>query len=93
MADRDPRLFPYQIHLSCRTREEFLIRLRALIRPFFPDVIADVRETLEWMVADMNFRRQQTGLESDPVSPEMQKAMALLEDLRAGRIECRRMEL
>lgn len=50
----------------------------------------EVRDTLSWMIEDMNHRRAQTGLNPEPLSPEMQTAMALLEELRAGKIECRR---
>lgn len=56
------------------------------------DVTGEIRDTLSWMIEDMNARRDQgpNGLDPDPLSPEMQKAMQLLEELRAGRIECRR---
>jgi len=54
------------------------------------NVTQDFIDTLDWMTQDMNYRREQTGLEAAPLSPEMQKAEALLADLRAGRIECLR---
>ena len=54
------------------------------------EVTEDIRRTLCWMVEDMKFRREQTGLDGDPVSHEMQIALKLLDDLRAGKIECRR---
>lgn len=56
------------------------------------DVTVEIRDTLAWMVADMNHRREQTGLDGDVKSPEMRMAEQLLDDLRAGRIECRRLD-
>ena len=53
-------------------------------------VTAEILETMEWMIQDMNFRRLQTGLDSDPLSAEMRKAVELRDELRAGTIECRR---
>ena len=40
------------------------------------------------MAADMDFRRQQTGPDGDPLSPEMVVVHELLDDLAAGRIRC-----
>ncbi len=54
------------------------------------DVTQEITTTLTWIVADMNYRREQTGLEGAPLSYEMQVAQKLLDDLRAGRIQCRR---
>jgi hypothetical protein len=54
------------------------------------DVTPEIRDTLAWMVADMNHRREQTGLDGDVKSPEMQVAERLLADLQGDRIECRR---
>jgi hypothetical protein len=54
------------------------------------DVTQEILQTLDWMISDMNFRRAQTELDEDPLSPEMQRALALRDGLRAGRIECRR---
>ena len=45
-----------------------------------------VTETLRWMVADMNFRREQTGMEHEALSPEMMIAMSLLEAFDEGRL-------
>jgi len=56
------------------------------------DVTEQIQVSLEWMAADMDFRRSQTGLESDPLSPEMVLVHKLLEDFAAGRIECIRRE-
>lgn len=55
------------------------------------DATNEVLASMDWMIDDLNFRRQQTGLDSDPLSPEIQKAMAVRDELRAGRIECRRL--
>lgn len=54
------------------------------------EVTQQLAETLYWMIEDMNYRREQTGLEETPRSPEMQLAIELRDDLLAGRIECRR---
>jgi len=56
------------------------------------DVTEQIQVSLDWMAADMDFRRSQTGLESDPLSPEMVLVHKLLEDFAAGRIECIRRE-
>lgn len=52
------------------------------------DVTEEITQTLEWMVADMDFRRRQTGLDSDGQSPQWEMAKALLANLKAGKIEC-----
>lgn len=52
------------------------------------DVTPDIANTLRWMIADMNFRRQQTGMEETPLSPEMQTAQAQLDEMDAGLIQC-----
>ncbi len=62
------------------------------LRPQGRDITAEVRESLRWVVQDLNFRREGTGLDSDPLSPEMQRLVALLADLEAGRILCVRKE-
>lgn len=56
------------------------------------DVTNDVTWALTMMQEDWNARRDQgeTGLDPDALSPEMQKIEELLEDFRAGRIQCRR---
>ncbi len=54
------------------------------------DATSEILKTLTWLVADANYRREQTGLEGAPLSCEMQLAQKLLEELRAGRITCRR---
>lgn len=43
-------------------------------------------ETLSWMITDLNFRREQTGLDAAPLSPEMQTANQQLADLRSGKL-------
>ena len=54
------------------------------------EVTEQIAKTLRWMKTDMDFRRMQTGLDGEPLSPEMELAGRLLDDLEAGRIECRR---
>jgi len=54
------------------------------------EVTEQLAGTLRWMIADMNHRREDTGLVDVPLSPEMQLAQDLLNDLDAGRIECQR---
>jgi len=56
------------------------------------DVTDQIQVSLDWMAADMDFRRQQTGLDADPLSPEMVLVHELLADFEAGRIECIRRE-
>lgn len=57
------------------------------------EVTRQITETIRLMVEDWNAHRDQgdTGLDADPLSPEIQLAGALLADLEAGRIECRRL--
>ena len=52
------------------------------------DVTQAIHTSLSWMAADMNYRREQTGLDGDPLSPEMILVHELLGDLAAGRIRC-----
>ena len=54
------------------------------------DVTEEVAETLEWMIAGLNYRREQTGMDSAPFSPEMKKAIQQLAALRTGTIRCMR---
>lgn len=56
------------------------------------DATDDIAFALAWMIDDINERRGQgePGLDPAPHSPEILRAMSLLEDLRAGKIECRR---
>jgi len=56
------------------------------------DVTEQIQVSLDWMAADMDFRRSQTGLDSDPLSPEMVMVHELLAEFKAGRIECIRRE-
>jgi len=56
------------------------------------DATEQIRSTLAWMIAEMNFRREQTGMEDAPSSPEMLLAMELLRDIESGQIECRRVQ-
>ena len=39
-------------------------------------------KTLEWMIADMKWRYDSTGIEGN-YSPELKEAMAILEELKA----------
>lgn len=55
------------------------------------NVTDEIAETLGWMIADLNYRRTETGMEDTPLSPEMRKAMELHNLLVTGRIECRRL--
>jgi hypothetical protein len=56
------------------------------------DATSEILHTLEWMIQDMEFRRDQTGLDGDAMSPEMAVAHRLLGELRQGRIACYRGE-
>lgn len=52
------------------------------------DVTGQVHTSLSWMAASMDYRRQESGLEAEPQSPEMKLVHELLEDFAAGRIRC-----
>lgn len=56
------------------------------------DVTEKIQASLSWMAMDMDYRRGQSGLDADPLSPEMQTVHGLLEDFEAGRIQCVRRE-
>ena len=56
------------------------------------EVTQQITRTLRWMKRDMDFRREQTGLDGDAQSPEMVLAGELLAELEAGNIQCRRTE-
>ena len=56
------------------------------------EVTQQITWTLCWKIADLNQRREDTGMLEVPLSPEMELAQNLLDDLEAGRIECWRKE-
>ena len=55
-------------------------------------VTAEILHTRDWMIADMNFRREQTGMEGTPLSPEMGIAMKLRDEPASGAIVAERRE-
>ena len=66
--------------------------LAALPEPS-PDPTVEVTLVLTWILAALDASRDQgdTGLDPAPLSEEMRRAHRLLEELRAGKIKCRRL--
>jgi hypothetical protein len=52
--------------------------------PTFEEATQEVKRAIKWMKRDMDFRRSQTGLDGDALSPEMQDVRRIIAEMEAG---------
>lgn len=52
--------------------------------PTFEEATQEMKRTIKWMERDMSFRRSQTGMDGDALSPEMQDVRRIIAELEAG---------
>ncbi len=58
--------------------------------PTFEEATQQVLRAIRWMKRDMDFRREQTGLDGDALSPEMQDVCRLISEMEAGTLNVTR---
>ena len=52
--------------------------------PQYYEATKEVLDSLKWMAKDMDYRRSQTALCAEPLSPEMQDVRRIIAEMEAG---------
>ncbi len=58
--------------------------------PQYYEATKEVLDSLKWMAKDMDYRRSQTALCAEPLSPEMQDVRRIISEMEAGTLNVTR---